>query len=178
MQEDIAAAKEGYAPEDVFICHAGPQKDSFAVCLKRELQRHGISAFLPEHDSKWRLFIRAACTGAKLVIFVLTRTFICNRACLDELRWVLKAREDSGGHLPEVLTILYPGGADEVSLNDLNPLSKELIALLERRDENPASQQHALSTPASMEGTKFEQIKLDLDYLSKLTLLRGDASER
>jgi len=131
--EPLVAQGE-YAYEDVFISHAGQQKDCFAVHLQRELQRHGISAFLDERDIKRGQHsasrMKAACIGAKLVIFVVTHDFLRSSYCLDELRWVLGEREQRGGCLPEILTVLYPARAGTININDLDPLSRELAALL------------------------------------------------
>lgn len=126
--------QEEYASEDVFISHAGQQKDTFAVHLRRELQRRGISVFLDERDMRRGQHatsrMKAACTGAMLVIFVVTHDFLRSSWCLDELRWALAEREKSGGRLPAILPVLYPAESETVDIDDLDPLSPELSALL------------------------------------------------
>lgn len=127
-----------YANEDVFISHAGPQKDVFAVHLRRELQRHGISAFLDERSimrgehSEARM--QAACTGAKLMIFVVTCDFLRSIWCLKELRWAL-AKRAQGAQLPEILTVLYPSDDDTINIDDLSPLSSKLSAVIQMHAE-------------------------------------------
>jgi TIR domain len=78
---------------DVFISHAGPQKANFAVWLRRELRRHGISAFLDE--ASLRLGdaagpeMEAALRSCSIVVIVLTADFVRSEYCMKELHWAL-----------------------------------------------------------------------------------------
>lgn len=74
--------------------------------------------------------MKAACIGAKLIVFAVTPDFLRSCSCLDELRWALAEREQRGGRLPEILTVLYPAEAGTIDIDDLDPLSRELAALL------------------------------------------------
>lgn len=78
---------------DVFISHAGQQKDGFAVWIKRELHRQGVSAFLDERslrlgdaaDAEMEVTLRRS----RIVIVVLTSQFVESAYCMKELRWAL-----------------------------------------------------------------------------------------
>jgi TIR domain len=112
-----------YSKEGVFISHAGPQK-GFALHLRTRLRDAGITAFVDErellpgdsHTAEENM--EAACRGAKLVVFVITRDFLRRRATMQELRWTLNQRQhskqaamadgSSGAALPRMLTVMYP----------------------------------------------------------------------
>jgi len=175
---DEVEAELMYAAEDVFISCAGEQKDGFAVHLRQELQRHGLSAFLDERNilpgQQAASRVKAACTGAKLVIFVLTGAFIRSTYCLEELRWTLACRKQSRGRLPEILTVLYPAGADTVSLNDLNPLSREISALPDAKAPPTWWQWLIPSGAPHGELSRVQQSKHDLELLATFCILRHD----
>lgn len=171
-----------YASEDVFISHAWQQKDSFAVHLRRELQRQGLTAFLDERNilpgELAASRIKAACTGAKLVIFVVTRAFIRSPDCLEELRWTLACRKQSRGRTPEILTVLFPAGADTVSVDDLNPLSREVSALLDAKAA-PTWWKRLIPLGAPhVELSRVQQSKHDLEALAELRVLGHDGFGR
>lgn len=103
------------------------------------LRRNGISTFLDERSillgQQSEARMKAACFGAKLVIFVVDRHFLRSTWCLKELGWALDARKQSGGHLPEIVTELYPNGEHTISISDLKNLSLELCALIEAHNK-------------------------------------------
>jgi TIR domain len=78
---------------DVFISHAGPQKGNFAAWLRRELQRHGISAFLDEGSLRLgdaaAAETEAALRSCSIVVVVLTPDFVRSSDCMEELHWAL-----------------------------------------------------------------------------------------
>ena len=132
----MLAVQRKYAGEDVFISHAGLQKDGFAVHLQRALQEGGDAAvFLDERSillgqpSGQRM--EDACRGARLVIFVVTREFLRSQWCMDELRWTLHQREISSGRVPEMLTVLYPGDV----VRGYSRVQLQSMASLDRKDK-------------------------------------------
>lgn len=175
-----AGIQTGYAREDVFISHAGQQRE-FAVQLRRDLQRHGISAFVDERDIMLDppsdCSVRDPCISAKLVIFVVTRQFLQSTRCLDELRWALAQREHGKGCLPEILTVLYPAGADTVSVDDLSPLDHKLLACCTDVPERQRKQQPPIPDLNNVD-SQSQQHRMDLESLSTFCLMRADASSR
>ena len=192
-----------YGGEHVFISHAGLQKDTFAVHLRRALQAGGdATVFLDERSiltgqpSGQRM--EDACRGAKLVIFVVTRQFLRSRWCMDELRWTLDQRALSGGSgLPEMLAVLYPGDLvrgfsraelQTMALDDEKQVTEMLTAETIDVDHlNPLSPDlEELITPHSpplqQQGADqpvcLEQRKADLAALASLSCLQADACGR
>mmetsp|Transcript_12784 Transcript_12784/g.38529 ORF Transcript_12784/g.38529 Transcript_12784/m.38529 type:complete len:139 (-) Transcript_12784:488-904(-) len=112
--EDVKQAE--YASEEVFISHAGAQKDTFAVHLQRRFENYSVKSFLDEPSIKpgalSGLRMEAACDGVKLVIFVLTPDFLSSPYCMDELMWALNRKRQGKGRLPELLPVFYPCGKD------------------------------------------------------------------
>lgn len=130
-----------YSNEDVFISHAGLQKDCFAVHLRQALGAGGnMSVFLDERSiqlgqpSGRRM--EEACRKAKLVIFVITRPFLSSKWCMDELKWAMEERKNNTrNEEPAILPLMYPGnvvrGCSQKERNALAKLSKiYLIELL------------------------------------------------
>jgi TIR domain len=82
---------------DVFISHAGQQKSSFAAWLQRELQRHGITAFLDETSLQLGQAadaeMEAALRSCSIVVAVLTPDFLRSCYCMRELHWALHPQE-------------------------------------------------------------------------------------
>jgi TIR domain len=78
---------------DVFISHAGPQKATFAVWLRRELRRHGVNAFLDEASLRLGdaagAEMEAALRSCSIVVVVLTSDFVRSAYCMEELHWAL-----------------------------------------------------------------------------------------
>ncbi len=76
---------------DVFICHAGPQKDGFAVWLQKELRISGRRAFLDEPDLQYGndapAVMETALRTASVVVAVITKDFLRSKCCLRELVW-------------------------------------------------------------------------------------------
>ncbi len=177
----------------MFISHAGQQKDAFAVHLKRALEARGTTAFLDERSILYgqppAVRMEAACRGAKLVIFVVTHDFLRSECCMDELRWALDQRQQSGGRLPEVLPVMYPSRESTVDVDHLWPLSPDLERLLKQHERpQPQSEQqppqqsreHAvdggLRQPPNLE--RVEQCKRDLADLASICVRRADALGR
>jgi TIR domain len=90
---------------DVFISHAGPQKANFAVWLRRELRRHGISAFLDEVSLRLGDAagpeMEAALRGCSIVVIVLTSDFVRSAYCMKELHWALHPDEPHPAQLQQ-----------------------------------------------------------------------------
>ncbi len=159
--------------EMVFISHAGPQKDRYALPLRRDLENRGVTAFVDDRDlpagGSSGPHMEAACRGAKLVIFLITRDFLQREWCMLELRWALDQRHSKGDRkLPEVLPVFLPvsGAAGEPFLNvdDLSPVSKEAKELLQ------------LSRPLdALEGKWAKDCELDLACLLRFGAVRSDA---
>jgi TIR domain len=82
---------------DVFISHAGQQKSSFAAWLQRELQRHGVTAFLDETSLQLGeaadVEMEAALRSCSIVVAVLTPDFLRSPYCMAELHWALHPQE-------------------------------------------------------------------------------------
>ena len=82
---------------DVFISHAGQQKSSFAAWLQRELQRHGVTAFLDETSLQLGeaadAEMEAALRSCSIVVAVLTPDFLRSSYCMRELHWALHPQE-------------------------------------------------------------------------------------
>ncbi len=213
MSSRTHGAQKKYAGEDVFISHAGLQKDCFAVHLRRALEAGGDAtvflderSILPSQPSGQRMM--KACCGASLVIFVVTRQFLSSQWCMDELRWTLQKRETSGGRLPEMLTVLYPGDvvrgysraqlqamawddkekvidmltAETIDMDGLNPLSPELEQLLLQHspsEQRPhGEQQGQEQQQGADQPVSLEQRKEDLARLTSFCVLRADAYAR
>jgi TIR domain len=89
---------------DVFISHAGPQKANFAVGLRRELRRHGISAFLDEANLRLGdaadAEMEAALRSCSIVMVVLTLDFVRSSYCMEELHWALHPTQQHPAQLP------------------------------------------------------------------------------
>ena len=90
---------------DVFISHAGPQKANFAVWLRRELRRHGISAFLDEVSLRLGDAagpdMEAALRSCSIVVIVLTPDFVRSSFCMRELHWALHPSEPHPAQLQQ-----------------------------------------------------------------------------
>ncbi len=204
----MLAAQREYLGEDVFISHAGLQKDGFAVHLRRALQEGGDAAvFLDERSillgQPSALRMEEACRGAKLVIFVVTREFLRSQWCMDELRWTLHQRDISGGRMPEMLTVLYPGDvvrgytrvqlqsmaslnrrervidmltAETIDVDQLDPLSHDLERLIARH--SPPLLQMLEQPKQQEQPISLEQRKKDLAELASFCCLRADAYGR
>ena len=75
---------------DVFLSHRGPDvKKHFAYFLDRDLKRAGVLPFLDEIDlepgvAAWNT-MEAALRGAKLVLVILSKTYMESRWCRREL---------------------------------------------------------------------------------------------
>ncbi len=158
--------------EMVFVSHAGPQKDRYALPLRRDLGNRGVTAFVDERDlpagGSSEPHMEAACRGAKLVIFLITRDFLQRERCMLELRWALDQRHSKGDRkLPELLPVFLPvrGAAREAFLNldDLLPVSKEAKELLQlsRQQDTP-------------ERKWAEDCELDLACLLRFGAIRSD----
>ena len=93
---------------DVFISHAGPQKANFAVWLQRELQRHGVSAFLDERSLRLGDAagpeMEAAVRSCSIVVIVLTPDFVRSSYCMRELHWALHPSQLHPVQLQQVAT--------------------------------------------------------------------------
>jgi TIR domain len=82
---------------DVFISHAGPQKQTIAASLQAELHRRGVSTFLdetslrPGDDADAEM--EAALRSCSFVVFVLTPDFLRSSYCMEELHWALHPTE-------------------------------------------------------------------------------------
>ncbi len=162
-----------YMGEAVFISHAGPQKDRYALPLRRDLENRGVRAFVDERDlpagGSSGPHMEAACRQAKLVIFLITREFLQREWCMLELRWALDQRHsEEHRKLPGLLPVFLPvsGAAGEPLLNvdDLFPVSKEARELLQ------------LSKPLDApEGRWTTDCELNLACLLRFGAIRSDA---
>jgi TIR domain len=86
---------------DVFISHAGQQKSCFAAWLQREMQRHGVAAFLDETSLQLGepadVEMEAALCSCSIVVAVLTPDYLRSSYCMAELHWALHPQ---GQHSP------------------------------------------------------------------------------
>ncbi len=121
-----------YTGQNVFISHAGPQKDGYALPLWRALCNRGVTTFVDERDlppgGSSGQHMEAACRKAKLVVFMITRDFLRRACCMVELRWALHQRRSVGDRrLPEILPVFLPvsdePGGGFFNVDDLSPLS-------------------------------------------------------
>ena len=109
---------------DVFICHAGPQKDSFAVWLWDKIQIGGRRAFLDEPDLQYAdtapAVMETALKTARVVVAVITRDFIRRKACLRELVWArdqhLQQQQQRGERPLGILPIFYRDADKDIGL--------------------------------------------------------------
>jgi TIR domain len=93
-----------------FISHAGPQKAGIAMQLQRELQRHGVSAFLDETSlrlgdaapAEMEATLRSAC----VVVVILTPAFAASEFCMEELHWALHPAQNAVPP-PIVMPVFY-----------------------------------------------------------------------
>lgn len=130
-----------FALQDVFISHAGLQKDCYGVHLSKRLRDRGITTFLDERNIEFGQEavprMKAACYNAKLAVFVITRSFLGSPHCMNEVRWALDARKRNGSNLPEVMTVLYHeklvpgytlGELEKLSLDDKDAVIRMLTS--------------------------------------------------
>lgn len=119
--------------DDVFISYAGEEEEVFAVQLRLELQRLGICVFARDRgvliEKRSGPPVEGGCTGAKLVVFVINRRFLCSSHCLDELHWVLDKRKRRNDIFPEILVVRYPPGDNTVFGRNARPLNHQLRAV-------------------------------------------------
>mmetsp|Transcript_12785 Transcript_12785/g.38532 ORF Transcript_12785/g.38532 Transcript_12785/m.38532 type:complete len:174 (-) Transcript_12785:3901-4422(-) len=158
--EDVKQAE--YASEEVFISHAGAQKDTFAVHLQRRFENYSVKSFLDEPSIKpgalSGLRMEAACDGVKLVIFVLTPDFLSSPYCMDELMWALNRKRQGKGRLPELLPVFYPCGKGAICVNDITRSTPGIDELVKK-----TSQPY---------GPSLEQRRADLEQLAKFCCIR------
>ena len=162
-----------YTDQKVFISHAGPQKDGYALPLWRALCNCGITTFVDERDlppgGSSGTHMEAACRGAKLVVFMITRDFLRREWCMLELRWTLSQRRSVGDRqLPEILPVFLPvsdePGGDIFNVDDLKPLGECTKAQLQ------------LSRPAGVsEAVHLEECQRNLADLQGFGAIRSDA---
>jgi TIR domain len=88
---------DGTRKYDVFISHAGRQKAGFAAWLQRELNRHGVSAFLDERSLRLGdeadVVMESALRSCSIVVAVLTADFVRSKYCMQELHWALHLKQ-------------------------------------------------------------------------------------
>eukprot|EP00208_Stichococcus_sp_RCC1054_P004684 CAMPEP_0206138148 /NCGR_PEP_ID=MMETSP1473-20131121/3105_1 /ASSEMBLY_ACC=CAM_ASM_001109 /TAXON_ID=1461547 /ORGANISM="Stichococcus sp, Strain RCC1054" /LENGTH=1759 /DNA_ID=CAMNT_0053531493 /DNA_START=839 /DNA_END=6118 /DNA_ORIENTATION=+ len=98
---------KGKLAATIYIVDALGWQDSMANRLEKQLQ------LLFPSINVWRKQKKPDGSGPKfagrgdLVVFVLTREFLCNSDCMKEVRHTLDKQSDGGG-FPNVLTILQP----------------------------------------------------------------------
>ena len=99
---------------DVFISHAGPQKDGLAVWLRNQLRICGRRAFVDEFDLQYgddaQYVMEMTLRAASVVVVVITQDFMRSRHCLKEAVWAYdeQLRRQHQGQQPlGILPVFY-----------------------------------------------------------------------
>lgn len=133
----FSLSQAGYSHNEIFISHAGPQKN-FARLLRRRFVEVNSTAFVDEDDiprgSDGDLVMQDACKNVKLFVFILTRDFLSRPFCMQELRWALDRKrhntfnqQSGNSKLPELLPLFYRTGQDDpICFEDVKKLKPDL----------------------------------------------------
>lgn len=107
---------DGEGPEyDVFISHAGTEKQTVAIPLMKGLEEHGLKCFLDEEELRGstktgyeQLF--GAMRGSRTVVFILSLDFAARKWPMMELREFLRqkeAAEQKGQRGPLIIPLFH-----------------------------------------------------------------------
>ena len=174
---------------DVFISHAGPQKQTIAASLQKDLRARGISTFLDETSLRpgdaADVEMEAALRSCSIVVFVLTHDFLRSSYCMEELHWALHPteshpplHESAAEHAAAGSTACQPAHSPRVTVQR----SKEPVLLpVFYHTSNIAGLQQEMqrlideSVSSGQPSAVLQQGGVDLAALCKITGIREDS---
>ena len=199
MQADTTSAKcraRGEASGrtyDVFISHAGPQKQTIAASLQRELRACGVSTFLDETSLRPSdaadVEMEAALRSCSIVVFLLTHDFLGSSYCMEELHWALHPTES---HPP----LLHGSGAAHTAAGSASCQSAHSHRVTVQRSKEPQllpvfyhtsniaglqQEMQRLIDAANSRGAPsaaLQQASIDLAALCRITGIREDCQSK